>query len=71
LLESLTSSAAADHLEIQEQSFGANTSTQNYQSVAVRLKLSGSLQDVIKMAGSDSATGTVPGCDEFFFEKRE
>src|SRR5262245_56891224 len=44
LLESLTSSAAADHLEIQEQSFGANSSTQNYKSVAVRLKLSGSLQ---------------------------
>jgi hypothetical protein len=48
LLESLTSTAAADHLEIQEQSFGANSSTQNYQSVAVRLKLSGSLQDVVK-----------------------
>jgi hypothetical protein len=24
-----------------------------------------------KMAGSDPATGTVPGRDEFFFEKRE
>ena len=48
LLESLTSAAAANHLAIQEQSFGANKSTPNYQSVAVRLKLSGSLQDVIK-----------------------
>jgi hypothetical protein len=48
LLESLTSAAASDHLEIQEQSFGANESTPNYQSVAVRLKLSGPLQDVIK-----------------------
>jgi hypothetical protein len=48
LLESLTSSAVADHLEIQEQGFGENKSTPNYQSVAVRLKLSGSLQDAIK-----------------------
>jgi len=48
LLQSLTSTAAANHLEIQEQGFGANSSTQSYQSVAVRLKLSGSLQDVIK-----------------------
>jgi hypothetical protein len=48
LLQSLTSSAVADHLEIQEQGFGENKSTPNYQSVAVRLKLSGSLQDAIK-----------------------
>ena len=48
LLESLTSSAVADHLEIQEQGFGEIKSTPNYQSVAVRLKLSGSLQDAIK-----------------------
>jgi hypothetical protein len=48
LLQSLTSTASADHLEIQEQSFGANKSTPNYQSVSVRLKLSGSLQNVIK-----------------------
>ena len=48
LLESLTSAATSDHLEIQEQSFGAKESTPNYQSVAVRLKLSGSLHDVIK-----------------------
>jgi hypothetical protein len=48
LLESLTSTAAADHLQIQEQSFGESKSTPNYQSVAVRLKLSGALQDVIK-----------------------
>jgi len=48
LLESLTSAATSDHLEIQEQSFGANESTANYQSVAVRLKLSGSLHDVVR-----------------------
>ena len=48
LLQSLTSTAAADHLEIQEQSFGENKSTPHYQSVSVRLKMSGSLQDVIK-----------------------
>jgi hypothetical protein len=48
LLESLTSAATSDHLEIQEQSFGAKESTPNYQSVAVRLKLSGSLHDVVK-----------------------
>lgn len=48
LLQSLTSTASADHLEIQEQSFGENKSTPSYQSVSVRLKLSGSLQDVIR-----------------------
>jgi hypothetical protein len=48
LLQSLTSTAAADHLEIQEQSFGENKSTLHYQSVSVRLKMSGSLQDVIR-----------------------
>jgi len=35
-------------LEIQEQSFGENKSTPNYQSVAVKLKLGGALQNVIK-----------------------
>ena len=48
LLESLTTSAKANQLEIQEQSFGENKSTPNYQSVAVRLKLAGALQNVIK-----------------------
>lgn len=48
LLESLTTSARANQLEIQEQSFGENKSTPNYQSVAVRLKLGGALQNVIK-----------------------
>jgi hypothetical protein len=48
LLESVTTSAKANQLEIQEQSFGENLSTPNYQSVAVRLKLSGALQNVIK-----------------------
>jgi hypothetical protein len=48
LLESVTAIAKADQLEIQEQSFGENLTTPNYQSVAVRLKLSGALQNVIK-----------------------
>ena len=48
LLESLTTSAKANQLEIQEQSFGENKPTPNYQSVAVRLKLGGTLQNVIK-----------------------
>jgi hypothetical protein len=48
LLESLTTSARANQLEIQEQSFGENKSTPDYQSVAVRLKLGGPLQNVIK-----------------------
>jgi hypothetical protein len=48
LLESVTKSAKANQLEIQEQGFGENLSTPNYQSVAVRLKLSGALQNVIK-----------------------
>jgi hypothetical protein len=48
LLESVVTSAKANQLEIQEQSFGENLSTPNYQSVAVRLKLSGALQNVIK-----------------------
>ncbi|MBV8176851.1 MAG: hypothetical protein JO207_06040 [Verrucomicrobia bacterium] len=48
LLESLTTSAKANQLDIQEQSFGENKSTPNYQSVAVRLKLAGALQNVIK-----------------------
>jgi len=48
LLESLTTSARANQLDIQEQSFGENKSTPNYQSVAVRLKLGGALQNVIK-----------------------
>ncbi len=48
LLESVTTSAKANQLEIQEQSFGENLSTTNYQAVTVRLKLSGALQNVIK-----------------------
>ncbi len=48
LLESVTTSAKANQLEIQEQSFGENLSTANYQAVTVRLKLSGALQNVIK-----------------------
>ncbi len=48
LLESVTTTAKADQLAIEEQSFGENLSTPNYQSVTVRLKLSGALQNVIK-----------------------
>jgi hypothetical protein len=48
LLESLTTSARANQLDIQEQSFSENKTTPNYQSVAVRLKLGGPLQNVIK-----------------------
>jgi hypothetical protein len=48
LLESVTTSAKANQLAIEEQSFGENLSTPNYQSVTVRLKLSGALPDVIK-----------------------
>lgn len=47
-LEALVGSAKKDQLEIQEQSFGEIKSTRNYQSVAVRLKLTGSLQSMIK-----------------------
>jgi hypothetical protein len=48
LLEALTKSAAANQLQIQEQSFGESRTTAHYRSVAVRLKLTGSLQNVIK-----------------------
>ena len=48
LLESVTKSAKAGQLEIQEQSFGENLSTPNYQAVTVRLKLTGALENVIK-----------------------
>ena len=47
-LETLTKSAAANQLQIQEQSFSESKSTPYYRSVAVRLKLSGSLQNVVK-----------------------
>jgi hypothetical protein len=48
LLESVTASAKANQLEIEEQSFGEIQFTPNYQSVSVRFKLSGALQNVIK-----------------------
>lgn len=48
LLESLTASAKANQLEIDEQSFGEIRSTPNYQSVSVRFKLTGALQNAIK-----------------------
>jgi hypothetical protein len=48
LLQSVTASAKANQLEIQEQGFGEIRSTPVYQSVSVRFKLSGALQNVIK-----------------------
>jgi hypothetical protein len=48
LQDSLTKSATAAGLQIQEQSFGETKTTPNYQSVSVRLKLTGSLQNVVK-----------------------
>jgi hypothetical protein len=48
LLQTLTASAQANQLVIQEQSFAELKNTANYQSVAVKLKLSGNLQNVIK-----------------------
>ena len=47
-LETLTKSAVANQLQIQEQSFSESKSTPYYRSVAVRLKLTGSLQNVVK-----------------------
>ena len=48
LLESLTKSAKSNQLEILEQSFGEMQAKPNYQSVSVRFKLRGALQNVIK-----------------------
>ena len=48
LLQSLTASAQNHKLTIQEQSFAEAKSTANYQAVAVRLKLTGSLEDVVR-----------------------
>jgi hypothetical protein len=48
LLESVTASAKSNQLQIDEQSFGEIRSTPNYQSVSVRFKLTGALQNVIK-----------------------
>jgi hypothetical protein len=48
LLQSLTTSAQNHKLTIQEQSFTDAKSTPNYQAVAVRLKLSGALEDVVR-----------------------
>ena len=47
LLESLTTSAHANNLEIQEQSFGETRNTPGYESVSVRLKVGGSLRNVL------------------------
>jgi predicted PurR-regulated permease PerM len=48
LLESLTASAKSNQLQIVEQSFGEIQSKPNYQSVSVRFKLGGPLQNVVK-----------------------
>ena len=48
LLQSLTSSAQTHKLTIQEQSFADAKSTANYQAVAVKLKLTGTLEDVVR-----------------------
>jgi hypothetical protein len=48
-----------------------NKSTPNYQSVAVRLKLGGALQNVIKWLVQIQQTGAIPSHHQFFFEKRE
>ena len=48
LLQSLTSSAQNHKLTIQEQSFADAKSTAEYQAVAVRLKLTGTLEDVVR-----------------------
>jgi hypothetical protein len=47
-LETLVGTAKKEQLEIQEQSFGEIKVTPNFRSIAVRLKLTGSLQNVIK-----------------------
>lgn len=48
LLQALIASAQANQLVIQEQSFAELKNTANYQSVAVKLKLSGNLENVVK-----------------------
>jgi hypothetical protein len=48
LLQAVTASAQANQLVIQEQSFAESRNTANYQSVAVKLKLSGNLENVVK-----------------------
>lgn len=48
LLESLTRAAKDHALTIEEQSFGETKNTADYRSVAVKLKLTGKLEDVVK-----------------------
>jgi hypothetical protein len=48
LLQAMTASAQANQLVIQEQSFAESKSTPSYQSVSVKLKLSGNLENVVK-----------------------
>jgi hypothetical protein len=48
LLQALIASAQANQLVIQEQSFAELKNTATYYSVAVKLKLSGNLENVVK-----------------------
>ncbi|MBV8587387.1 MAG: hypothetical protein JO308_13950 [Verrucomicrobia bacterium] len=48
VLEALTSSARANQLTIEEQSFAEPKVTDAYRSVAVQLKVTGNLADVVK-----------------------
>ena len=48
LLQSLTASAQNHKLTIQEQSFADAKSTPEYKAVAVRLKVTGTLEDVVR-----------------------
>jgi Type II secretion system (T2SS), protein M subtype b len=48
LLQALTASAQNHKLTIQEQSFADAKSTPEYQAVAVRLKVTGTLEDVVR-----------------------
>jgi hypothetical protein len=48
LLQAVTASAQANQLVIQEQSFAESKNTPNYQSVSIKLKLSGNLENVVK-----------------------
>jgi Tfp pilus assembly protein PilO len=52
LLQMLTKSAADHQLQIQEQGFGEAKNAAFYRSVAVRLKLTGSLENVMKWLAS-------------------
>jgi Tfp pilus assembly protein PilO len=52
LLEALTKGAGEHQLQIQEQSFGEAKNNPFYRSVAIRLKLTGSLENMMKWLAS-------------------